>query len=250
MPDITFQAAGKTWPGYLSVPGRDSGTAGQAGPWPGVVVIHEAFGLTDDIRGKADELAAHGYLALAPDLFDGKLWIRCIRSAFQQLRAGHGPAFEALDGARAFLAERPDCTGKTGVIGFCLGGGFALLCAPRPGFDVAAVNYGDVPKDAEQVLAGACPIVGSFGGRDPMGTAHPERLQRALAVLDVPHDVHVYPGSGHRFMSKATGPMAVFTKVTGMSYQPEDAADAWQRIYGFFGTYLADQSSVDQSGVD
>jgi carboxymethylenebutenolidase len=256
MPDITFQAAGKTWPGYLSVPAGESvpgaapGADRRTGPWPGVVVIHEAFGLTDDIRQKADELAAHGYLALAPDLFDGKSWIRCIRSAFQQLRANRGPAFEALDGARAFLAARPDCTGKTGVIGFCLGGGFALLCAPRPGFDVAAVNYGDVPKDAERMLAGSCPIVGSFGGRDAMGTAHPERLQRALAVLEVPHDVHVYPGSGHRFMSKATGPLAVFTKVTGMTYQPEDAADAWQRIYGFFGTYLADQSSVDQGSVD
>jgi carboxymethylenebutenolidase len=250
MPDITFQASGVSWPGYLAVPGVAPGAAPQPSPWPGVVVIHEAFGLTDDIRAKADELAAHGYLALAPDLFDGKSWIRCIRSAFQQLRAGTGPAFEALDGARAFLADRSDCTGKTGVIGFCLGGGFALLCAPRPGFDVAAVNYGDVPKDAEHVLAGACPIVGSFGGRDQMGTAHPERLQRALAVLEVPHDVHVYPGAGHRFMSKATGPMAVFTKVTGMSYQPADAADAWARIYGFFGTYLTDQSGVDQSGVE
>ncbi len=203
-----------------------------------VVVIHEAFGLNDDIRHKADEFARHGYLALAPDLFDGKSWIRCIRSAFSQLRAGSGPAFEALDGAREFLAGRPDCTGKTGVAGFCMGGGFALLCAPRPGYDVAAVNYGEVPRDAERVLAGACPIVGSFGGRDPMGTRHPERLQRALAVLEVPHDVHVYPGSGHRFMTESTGAGAVLAKIGRMSYQPEDAADAWQRIFAFFGTYL------------
>jgi carboxymethylenebutenolidase len=262
MPDITFQAAGVTWPGYLAVPTRTgltgtgltgtgptgTGPAGTAsggigGRWPGVVVIHEAFGLNDDVRRKADELAAHGYLALAPDLFDGKSWIRCIRSAFQQLRAGRGPAFETLDGARSFLAERPDCTGKTGVIGFCMGGGFALLCAPRPGFEVAAVNYGDVPKDAERALAGACPIVGSFGGRDAMGTAGPERLQRALAVLEVPHDVHIYPGSGHRFMTQSSGPTAVLSKMARMSYQPADAADAWQRIYRFFGTYLADDDS-------
>jgi carboxymethylenebutenolidase len=233
MPDITYPVADGTCPGYLSVPTASSG------PWPAVVVIHEAFGLNDDIRRKADEFAAHGYLALAPDLFDGKSWIRCIRSAFVQLRAGHGPAFTALDGARSFLAARADCSGKTGVIGFCMGGGFALLCAPNHGFDVASVNYGEVPKDAEAALAGACPIVGSYGGRDPMGTEHPERLQRALAVLEVPHDIEVYPGAGHRFMTQSTGVSAAFSKLSKMSFQPEDAADSWRRIYAFFGTYLA-----------
>jgi carboxymethylenebutenolidase len=233
MPDVSFPAAEQDWPGYLAVP------SATPGPWPGVVVIHEAFGLNDDIRRKADEFAAHGYLALAPDLFDGKPWIRCIRSAFLQLRAGRGPAFTALDAARQFLAERPDCTGKTGVIGFCLGGGFALLCAPRPGFGAAAVNYGEVPKYAERVLAGACPIIGSFGGRDQMGTGHPERLARALVTLEVPHDVHVYPASGHRFMSEATsGAGAVLARIGKMTYQPEDAADAWRRIFAFFGRYL------------
>jgi carboxymethylenebutenolidase len=232
MPDINFADADGSWPGYLAVPSTPPG------PWPGVVVIHEAFGLTADIRRTADEFAARGYLALAPDLYDGKSWIRCIRSAFQQVRAGRGRAFTAIDAARGFLAGRDDCTGKTGVIGFCLGGGFALMCAPRPGYDVASVNYGEVPQDAETVLAGACPVVGSFGGRDPMGTKHPERLQRALTVLEVPHDVHVYPGSGHRFMTESTGAFAVFTKVTGMRYQPADAADAWQRTFAFFGRYL------------
>lgn len=235
MPDISYPVADGSIPGYLAVP------PATPGPWPGVVVIHEAFGLNDDIRRKADEFAARGYLALAPDLFDGKSWIRCIRSAIMQLRAGSGPAFVALDAARQFLADRPDCTGKTGVIGFCIGGGFALLCAPRPGFGVAAVNYGEVPHDAESALAGACPVVGSYGGRDQMGTQHPERLQRALAVLEVPHDVKVYPGSGHRFMTKSTGASAVLAKVGKMSYQPADAEDAWQRIFGFFGTYLSDQ---------
>ena len=232
MPDIKYPVGADSWPGYLAVP------SASPGPWPAVVVIHEAFGLNDDIRGKADKFAENGYLALAPDLFDGKSWIRCIRSAFQQLRAGRGPAFEALDAAREFLVARPDSTSKAGVIGFCLGGGFALLCAPRPGFGAVSVNYGDVPKDAEVALAGACPVVGSFGGRDPMGTQHPERLQRALAVLEVPHDVHVYPGSGHRFMTESRGAGAVFAKVARMSYQPADAADSWQRILAFFGTYL------------
>jgi carboxymethylenebutenolidase len=234
MPEIRYPVGGSEQPGYLAVP------SASPGPWPGVVVIHEAFGLNDDIRSKADEFAAHGYLALAPDLFDGKSWIRCIRNAIQQVRAGRGPAFDALDAAREFLGTSPDCTGKTGVIGFCLGGGFALLCAAWPGFAVASVNYGEVPQDAEVVLAGACPVVGSFGGRDPMGTKHPERLQRALTALEVPHDVHVYPGSGHRFMTQSEGAGAVFARISRMSYQPSDAADAWQRIFAFFGTHLRD----------
>jgi carboxymethylenebutenolidase len=233
MPDLSYPVPGGTVAGYLAVP------AG-AGPWPGVVVIHELFGLNDDIRGKADELAAHGYLALAPDLYAGKHWARCIRSVFQQLRSGKGPAFTVLEAARDFLAGRTDSTGRTGVIGFCLGGGFALMCAPRPGFAAAAVNYGEVPQDAEAVLAGACPIVASYGARDKgIKTEQPERLQRALTVLEIPHDVEVYPGAGHRFMSESSGVAAVITKAVGMSYQPHDAQDAWRRIYAFFGTYLS-----------
>ena len=233
MPDITFRAPHGEVPGYLAVPAEG------AGPWPGVVVIHEAFGLNADIRGKADQMAAHGYVALAPDLYEHKAWIRCVRNAFTQLRAQSGPAFETLDAARSFLAGRADCTGRTGVIGFCMGGGFALLCAARDGFSVVAINYGEVPKDAEAALAGACPVVGSFGARDLMGTSHPERLQRALAVLQIPHDVEVYPGSGHRFMSPSSGVGGAVAKLTRMSYQPADAASAWQRIYAFFGKHLA-----------
>lgn len=100
MPDIRYPVGDSAASGYLAVPSAPP-------PWPGVVVIHEAFGLTDDIRAKAEDLAAHGYLALAPDLFDGKPWIRCVRAAFGQLRAGRGPAFDLLDGrARPWRPER------------------------------------------------------------------------------------------------------------------------------------------------
>ena len=191
MPDLTV---GET-AAYLAVP------VSSPGPWPGVVVIHEAFGLNADIRGHADRLAALGYLALAPDLLDGRFWLRCIRGMFKQLQAGSGPAFDALDACREWLAERTDCTGKTGVIGFCMGGGFALLCAPRGKYAAASVNYGVLPVDAETVLAGSCPIVASYGGRDLMGSEVPERLEAALTALGVPHDVKLYPAAGHSFMS-------------------------------------------------
>ena len=217
---------------YLAVP------FGSPGPWPGVVVIHEAFGLNADIRGHADRLAALGYLSLAPDLNGGKSWLRCIRGMFRQLRAGSGPAFDVLDACRGWLAEREDCTGKTGVIGFCMGGGFALLCAPRGEYAAAAVNYGEVPADAETVLAGSCPVVANYGGRDPMGTANPERLDAALTALGVPHDVKVYPEAGHSFMSPKPAPMAPLTALARLKYDKEAAEDAWQRIFAFFGTYL------------
>jgi len=217
---------------YLAVP------VSSAGPWPGVVVIHEAFGLNADIRAHADRLAALGYLALAPDLYEGRSWLRCIRAMIGQLHAGAGPAFDTLDACRAWLAGRADCTGRTGVIGFCLGGGFALLCAPRGEYSAAAVNYGEVPADAEAVLAGSCPVIGNYGGRDLMGTSHPERLDAALTELGVPHDVKVYPEAGHSFMSPKPAAMAPVTALARLKYDKAAAEDAWQRIFAFFGQYL------------
>jgi carboxymethylenebutenolidase len=234
VPDVTV---GPT-PGYLAVPMG----SGSPGPWPGVVVIHEIFGLNRDIRGHADRLAALGYLALAPDLYRGRPWVRCVQGAIRQLHAGTGPAFDALDESRRWLAGRPDCTGKIGVIGFCIGGGFALLCAPRGEFSAAAVNYGEVPKDAERVLAGSCPLVASYGARDPMGAGPPQRLAEALTVLDVPHDVQVYPGAGHSFMSQKPAPVAPLTRLMRMDYQRDAAEDAWQRISAFFGRYLHEEA--------
>lgn len=228
MPDVSIPPTR----GYLAVP---AGT----GPWPGVVVIHEAFGLNADIRSKADRLAAEGYLALAPDLNGGRPWMRCVRGSIRQLRAGSGPAFDALDAARELLAKRVDSTGKTGVIGFCLGGAFALLCAPRGEYSAAAVNYGEVPKDAEQVLAGSCPVVASYGGRDLMGDGHPKRLEAALTALDVPHEVKVYPKAGHSFMSPKPAALKPVTMLTRLDYNPEAAEDAWRRILAFFGQYLS-----------
>src|SRR5262245_34916271 len=106
MPGVTFPMPDGELPGHLAAP------AG-GGPWPGVVVIHEAFGLTDDIRGIADRFAAQGYLALAPDFFaGGGSKLSCLRAAFRELSEREGRTFDALDAARAWLAARGDCTGS------------------------------------------------------------------------------------------------------------------------------------------
>jgi len=238
MPDVFVGSTAA----YLAVPVTP-------GPWPGVVAIHEAFGLNDGIRAHADRLAALGYLALAPDLLDGKFWMRCVRGMFRQITAGSGPAFEVLDACRNWLAERPDCTGKTGVIGFCLGGGFALMCAPRDGYSAAAVNYGVVPGDAEDALAGSCPVVGSYGARDTMGVSHPERLEAALTALGVPHDIKVYPDAGHGFMDTRPAALGPLLTLARLKYDQAAAEDAWQRIFAFFGTYLKDLPVLGDPGA-
>ncbi|HEV2256671.1 MAG TPA: dienelactone hydrolase family protein [Streptosporangiaceae bacterium] len=229
MPEVTVGSTS----GYLAVPAGPP-----PGPWPGVVVIHESWGLNGDIRAHADRLAAQGYLALAPDLYRGKSFVRCFRDAFRQLHAGTGPVVDLLDKARAVLAARPDCTGKIGVLGFCMGGGFALLCAPRGDFSVASVNYGEVPGDAERVLAGSCPIVASYGARDPMGAGPPQRLEEALTALNVPHEVKVYPGAGHSFMSTQPAALTPLARLARLDYKPESAEDSWRRIFAFFGEHL------------
>jgi carboxymethylenebutenolidase len=241
MPDITFAADAGESRGYYAAP------AGSGGPWPGVVVLHEVFGLTDDIRRQTDHLAAAGYVALAADLYPAGPTLRCIRRAFRDLLARRGRTWEAIDAARAWLAARDECTGRVGVIGFCMGGGFALVAAARHDFAAASVNYGIVPRRAAAVLDGACPIVASYGGRDLMLRAAPARLERTLGELDVPHDVKAYPGVGHGFLGthRPSAPIAVLSRIT-MSYGHDAAAaaDAWARILGFFGEHLGAPGSA------
>jgi carboxymethylenebutenolidase len=221
--------------GHLATPDGD-------GPWPGVVVLHEAFGLTGDIRRQADRLAAEGYLAFAPDLYTRGPKIRCVRSAFRDLFAGRGRTFEDIEESRRALGARDDCTGKVGVIGFCMGGGFALVAAARYDFDVASVNYGVLPRNAERVLQGVCPIVASYGKKDVSLRGKAAELERTLTELGMPHDVKEYPGVGHSFLAdyRTGAALSSLRRVTGMRHDPDVAADAWRRIFAFFDEYLRD----------
>lgn len=211
---------------------------GVAEPWPGVVVVHEVTGLNDDIRRQCDRLGAAGYLTLAPDLYTDGGALRCLRATFRALSDGRGRAVDDIRAARAWLQAQPECTGRVGVIGFCLGGGFALLLA-NDGFDASAVNYGPLPDPAEDRLAGACPIVASYGGRDRVFGDVPERLETILTEAGVDHDVRSYPGAGHAFMNRhRSGPLGPLLRVAGVGYDGPAAEDAWQRILAFFDRHL------------
>ena len=218
----------------LALPRGDS-------PHPAVIVIHEIFGLNQDIRDKAQRLAGMGYVALAPDLYDGRgPQPICVMRAVNSLRKREGPAFEDLDAARAWLSDRDDVdASRIGVIGFCLGGGFALMFAARAPLGAAAIFYGDVPKDPS-LLDSVCPVVASYGGRDRIFAPHGKRLATFLDATTVPHDVVSYPEAGHSFMSDHHGVMAKFFSWGPMrvGFNPAAAEDSWRRVESFFDEHL------------
>jgi carboxymethylenebutenolidase len=222
-------------PGHTSVPDGE-------GPFPGVVVVHDAYGMTAELRRVCDHLAARGYLVHAPSLYQRG---RCLRQTFRSLVADEGPAYHRLEAERAALAARPDCTGKVGIMGFCVGGRFALVAAGRGMFDAAAVNYGllpegkQEPEELDKMLSAPCPVVASYGARDKVvDVAEVDKLRAGLERSGVPLDLKVYPEATHSFLAQYTGPLGMLIRIQGMTPDPEASADAWDRTLSFFGEHL------------
>jgi len=233
--DVTFgSSTGRPMRGALARP-RASGRR------PGVIVIHEIFGLNDDIRRIAGRVADLGYVALAPDLFDtGGPKPLCVVRTFLALRRREGPAFADLDAARAWLAARPDVDPeRTAAVGFCLGGGFALAYGMKAPLRATGVFYGEVPSTADE-LRGVCPVLGGYGGRDRIFAPQGARLAQHLEALGVPHDVKTYPDAGHSYMSPHTGLAATLGAWGPMAvrYDPAAEADSWARLEVFFRAHL------------
>jgi carboxymethylenebutenolidase len=214
------------------------------GPHPGVVVLHESFGLNDDIRRIARRFADAGYAAIAPNLYSHGRRLVCLSRVLMDMTTGRVER-EVADviAARDALASRADVDeDRVAVAGFCQGGGFALIAGARGGFAAAAVNYGMVPSKASD-LDRVCPVVASYGARDRIvGRNMAERLESHLQALGVPHDVKTYDGVGHSFFSQVDGWQGWLARMPSpmaVGYDEEAAEDAWRRMLSFFAEHVA-----------
>lgn len=216
--------------------------AGEA-PHPGVVVLHESFGLNDDIRRIASRFAAEGYAAVAPSLYSHGRRIVCLsRVMVDMVRGSVAREIGDIHAVREALGAREEVdVQRIAVAGFCQGGGFALIAGTRPGFQAAAVNYGDVPEERSK-LDGVCPVVASYGARDRMfGAKMAARLEQHLGALGVPGDVQVYDGAGHSFFSEVDGWQGWLARMPSpmaVGYEHQAAEDGWRRMLGFFGEHV------------
>ncbi|MXX79755.1 MAG: dienelactone hydrolase family protein [Chloroflexi bacterium] len=220
---IQFPANGGSASGYLARPV-------EGGPYPGVVVIQEWWGLNPNICDIANRIAAEGYVALAPDLFHGSVTAEPDEAQKLMMSLQEPNALVDMSGAVAALQARDDVrSDRIGVTGFCLGGGMSLLLAMNnPAVTAAAPFYG-VPGaglDNAGKIQGA--VMGFFAGRDEWINAEVvENLQTALDGAGVRNEIHMYPDSDHGFFND-----------TSDIYDPEAAADAWEKLKAFFAAEL------------
>lgn len=173
---------------------------------PVVIVIHEIFGLTTWARGVADQLAADGFIAIAPDLLTGKGALQGDTLAYDVATA----AIRTLDPAAVqrqieavarYGMALPAALPKYGIVGFCWGGGVSFLHAARSpeGLGASVVYYGVSPS-AEQLAGVRVPVLGLYGGDDARVTATVPRADSVLRSLGRTFETHTFPGAGHGFL--------------------------------------------------
>jgi carboxymethylenebutenolidase len=216
------------------------------GPFGSVVVIHHMPGYDDPTKEIARRFAASGYAALCPNLYIREAPGASPDDAAATARAQGGVPDERLvgdvGGAAGYLRSMPTSNGKAGVIGYCSGGRQAFLAACSLPLDAAVDCYGafvvGTPPEGMPLKVGpiihlakdlSCPLLGLFGAEDQ----HPSPEQTAelddeLKAQGKTYEFHTYDGAGHAFFA-----------VDRPAYRPEAANDGWQRIWDWFGRYLA-----------
>ena len=207
-------------------------------PLPAVILIHEWWGLNDNVRAMADRLAGEGYMVLAVDLYGGKVAESSEAARVMMLEVVEEPqlAEENLRSAYEFLetAGAP----RIGSLGWCFGGGWSLNTArlfPTE-LDAAVIYYGQVTDDEDKLGPVEAPILGLFGGADTgISVESVESFRGALERLRKDHEIHIYPGVGHAFANP-----------TGTNYDAQAADDAWQKTIDFLGRHLS--ASEDSEG--
>jgi carboxymethylenebutenolidase len=222
---VTFKSGSENAMGVLVTPDGK-------GPFPGVVVIQEWWGLTDWVKDQARALAKQGYVALAVDLYRGKATDK--QEEAHQLMMGlpQDRAVRDLQAGYAFLRSRPDVKkDRIGAVGWCMGGRYSLLLAtvePTLAADVA--YYGAPPTDPAAIAAIKAPILGNYGAEDKGPTPDQvKEFEQAMKKAGKSIDVKIYPGAGHAF-ANVHNPWG--------GYRKEAAADAWVRTTAFLAKYL------------
>ena len=205
-------------------------------PLPAIIVIHEWWGLNDNVRAMADRLAGEGYIVLAVDLFGGKTAKTPEEARQLMLGVVENPdsAEDNLRHAYKFVKETAKAP-RVASLGWCFGGGWSLntaLLFPDD-LDAAVIYYGQVTDDEQKLRPLDVPILGLFGGKDRAITVDSvRRFETALKQLGKTYDIHIYPQAGHAFANP-----------TGQSYDAAAAEDAWRRTLDFLTQYLGGESA-------
>jgi len=180
---------------------------------PVVIVIHEIFGLTDWVRAVADQLAAEGFIAIAPDLLSGKgpngggteaFSGDAVRGAIREL--SDDEVVQRLDAVRDYALALPAAGTTTATIGFCWGGSASFKYATRqPKLNAAIAYYGTAPTDKDALARIIAPVLGLYGGDDARVTATVEGTTKTMAELNKRYTPHTYAGAGHGFLRQQDG---------------------------------------------
>lgn len=227
--EVTIPAAGDApeTPAFAAIP---------ATPRAGMVVIHEIYGRRPEIDRVVEKLAAAGYAAIAPDLFHRGRFA-CLRDVFAGMKTGKGIAVDQGRAARAWLERETQLpASKIGLIGFCFGGGYALMAGA--GWAAVSTNYGTVPT--AEVMRGIGPVIGCFGSRDKAMASAPRLLEERLAAVGAPApEIHTYD-AGHSFLTDAQQSW-IKRRVPMMALgdYPEAREAGWRDIFAFFERHLA-----------
>jgi carboxymethylenebutenolidase len=217
---VSYKSGDETVSGFLALP--DGG-----GKHPGLILIHEWWGLNDQVKSDAEKFANQGYVALALDLYRGK--VATTPDEAHELMRGvpDDRGMRDLEAAFAYLASRPDVkTDKIGSVGWCMGGGWSIkLAVNEPKLAACAVNYGPLPTDPANIAKIKSPVLGNFGADDRGITPDSVRaFNSAMKSSGKSIDVKIYDGAGHAFENPNNKD----------GYRPQAAADAWSRMDAFF----------------
>lgn len=201
------------------------------GPFPALIVIHEWWGLNDWVKDQASKLADQGYVALAIDLYRGK--VAATPEMAHEIMRGvpEDRAKRDLHAAIEFLGSQPGVKkNRIGSIGWCMGGGYSLdVALQEPTLAATVINYGHLATDTEALKKINAPILGLFGGQDHGITPDDvHKFEAAMKQLGKKIEITIYPNAGHAFENPNNKD----------GYRPDDAADAWKRTVSFLAETL------------